>query len=1546
MRRPFRPVLKHSVTTGLLAASFFVSSATLPAFAAPGDTNSWNNGQVVQGGTYYNTPDSKTTFVNTGSGGLWVKADTTVRGLEVNGSGALTGNGGTMLFSAPGSVVRIDGTIDVSAVMGKNGFAGNGGRVFIDSAMLYQNGAIYANGRNGGSISVNTGSAIFSPNSITEARGLEGTGGRIAVRASDIVDIQRAAVLDASGKVMGELNTGLIDVSGAMVNVDGLIRANGLSASAEGGVIRLVAQGNADNCFDCTLDSVRTFSTTSAGLPMADDVFSQAEADALIARRNALLNGTLAQDGDIRISVTGQVLAQGAAGESTAVAGGNGGVIIASAVETIRIDGQLIASGGDGFDSPAITFQAPGAGGDGGLITLNALGDIVSSGHLEANGGAGGDALAPVSLADADNAVMPTALGPALSTLADVSARDGASGGAGGVITLGYGETLLNSGDIEAVGGIGGNGASASASDSATGSGVQRASAEALGGDGGTGGQGGLIVFSGAANPVGGGTVNASGGAGGRGGNASAVATAVSTTSDAGSVAKAIAGNGGLGGASGAVVAPSPATFEAAQVYRTHQGVAGHSGDASAMATARGVNQAIALTYAHTGDFGHAMADAAAQALRTVNASAVTEAGDFSETLTLANARTTADSGQGASASAQTTLGDVATGTVRATAYSEKTDAVAQALGAAGNFSAIDATANADGEDWVHAKTYVNTCNDGTSRATANARQHGQVEIDPLAEATAISGQFGTAIALANADGNWLSQAKADAITALAGDSQATANAKSFVDRADATANATSGDFGTASALSRAESTHRNKAANAISSAITGLAGVSTSQADAVVTRGWDKIANATATSLSGDYGTSTARAKADSATQWGTGAKSYATADAKTGAKGIANANADAVTTGRLAKALSKALYAAEGTASAASRAQSTANTTADALAQGVHHLQTGSGLKLANAAHDERPVPVVMPVAPTAPAIPSSTPVNTAILQTQGDELILHDGVAVLLSSAPHANPTISDHLASATVRDVNHLNGGATPAPASTGHLVVSDISGSPLTLDNTGHSALRTLTVISQGPVAVTAPIHVVDAVSVASHGALNVSQAITTTGNTPGAVLLAAGDDVIVNAALATNPLAFHGGAVVVKTTGDLVNHARINADADDSAGRVVLIADGNLINHGVISATAKDVGGQILAKAGEYAVNSATGLIQANALYGSAGYAHLHANNVALNAGTIEARGGYRGGRVLLTAGDRDQTNNARGASVPGLGSAPIFGFSDTALTPAITLLQTQIDPTLAESAINLGSLNVQGCGDGCDGRIYIAGNNQFGVADGSFLNGVEVDVTGILAAPSPPDALQSTMRRIQDNGGHAYLVTGQQIPDSRGRTRTAVETVACDAAPNNDEPDVNPNDPTHQGSEFPDDFTLPRRPVPPPSVRGFDYDLLGLFQEERPLPPPPEYRMILRLNRVEMFMSSQYLPVTEEILAMALGEYHRHRHAGDTTEEAYRHVKLYLAEAGVDADVAKAIAQGVAEGKLRASEPVLAALKAMAEAPTPTPQPLNDLQQ
>lgn len=131
--------------------SFAVSIAIFPNDAlATHPINTVNNGQIIQSGTYFNTPDSKTTFINKGSGGLWLKSGNNLRGVEVNSAGTLTNNGGTFHFYAPNDVVRLDGNIDVRAIRNSNGtYLGNGGRVFVDSAYLYQNGNIYANGING-----------------------------------------------------------------------------------------------------------------------------------------------------------------------------------------------------------------------------------------------------------------------------------------------------------------------------------------------------------------------------------------------------------------------------------------------------------------------------------------------------------------------------------------------------------------------------------------------------------------------------------------------------------------------------------------------------------------------------------------------------------------------------------------------------------------------------------------------------------------------------------------------------------------------------------------------------------------------------------------------------------------------------------------------------------------------------------------------------------------------------------------------------------------------------------------------------------------------------------------------------------------------------------------------------------------------------------------------------------------------------------------------------------------------------------------------------
>jgi hypothetical protein len=115
----------------LLAASLTLSTVALA------DVNTVNDGPIVAGGTYLNTADGKTTFKNSAGGGLWLKSGSNIRGVEVNASGSLTNNGGTVHFYAPGNVVRLDGNIDVRGIRNSQGvYRGDGGKVFVDSAYI------------------------------------------------------------------------------------------------------------------------------------------------------------------------------------------------------------------------------------------------------------------------------------------------------------------------------------------------------------------------------------------------------------------------------------------------------------------------------------------------------------------------------------------------------------------------------------------------------------------------------------------------------------------------------------------------------------------------------------------------------------------------------------------------------------------------------------------------------------------------------------------------------------------------------------------------------------------------------------------------------------------------------------------------------------------------------------------------------------------------------------------------------------------------------------------------------------------------------------------------------------------------------------------------------------------------------------------------------------------------------------------------------------------------------------------------------------------
>lgn len=343
-----------------LAASLILSG--LPAaLAGVGDVNSVNDGPNVAGGTYYNTVDGKTTFTNSGGSGLYVKAGDTVTGLEVGSNGALTNNGGHIHFDIPGQVVRLDGNINVSGILKDGAYLGNGGKVTIDSAFLYQNGQIYANGINGGMIQFNvTNMTEMGSNASIEAKGFTGTGGVVKINPDmanpGAIVIHKGAVVDTSGAVIGTYNTNLIQMNGSIVNLDGVLMANGLMPGQQGGKIDISATDS------------------------------------------------------IKIGPNGQLLANGADGINgyNPTSGGNGGEISVSTEKNLDNDGLIAANGGNGGTNPAVERgpvsndeagnpqqvslgQDGGHGGNGGTIKVSFKGSMTNNGMIEVKGGNGGN---------------------------------------------------------------------------------------------------------------------------------------------------------------------------------------------------------------------------------------------------------------------------------------------------------------------------------------------------------------------------------------------------------------------------------------------------------------------------------------------------------------------------------------------------------------------------------------------------------------------------------------------------------------------------------------------------------------------------------------------------------------------------------------------------------------------------------------------------------------------------------------------------------------------------------------------------------------------------------------------------------------------------------------------------------------------------------------------------------------------------------------------------------------------------------------------------
>lgn len=453
---PFhQPAARRLVFGLLLACTISVSGS---AFSAPGNVNATHDAQAIMAGTYYNTPGSKTTFTNSSDSGLHVRAGDTVRGVEVanptNPLGSTTGNGGWLHFNAPGQVVRIDGTVDVSGIL-KNGVLGNGGRVTINSAFLYQSGKILANGRNAGMVQIDVGAMTLKPGGRIEARGSDGLGGIVKIKTAGAVDLADASLIDTSGNRGINIDHNVIDIQGGLVNAAGVLTANGVLPSADGGKISLVSHGYA------------TPLNTNA-LQKSGTLFSASEKNQLI-ETDASLRGQ--HNGDILLSATTTFNAWGANGSSGTM---------------------------------------PSDGGKGGSILLDAKDDLIVKGFLLAPGGKGGDAtgmtIAPV-IQNSDGATSQTSIG-----------QTGGKGGTGGTVWTRYGNTLEMEGVINVRGGFGGHGGNAYANNFDPVSYRSIDFAQALGGSGGDGGTGGNVYFIGRMFPEKFNRVIVAGGVGGEGG--------------------------------------------------------------------------------------------------------------------------------------------------------------------------------------------------------------------------------------------------------------------------------------------------------------------------------------------------------------------------------------------------------------------------------------------------------------------------------------------------------------------------------------------------------------------------------------------------------------------------------------------------------------------------------------------------------------------------------------------------------------------------------------------------------------------------------------------------------------------------------------------------------------------------------------------------------------------------------------------------------------------------------------------------------------------
>jgi len=434
-----------------------LSIALVPFSYAAEPINSIQDGRIIQGGTYYNTSNAKTTFVNSGSGGLWLKSDSTVRGLEVNANGGLTNHGGTVQLYAPGNVVRIDGKLDVSGVSNGNGaFIGDGGKVYVDAGYLYHNGSILANGQNGGLVQLDVGSVTLANGAQIQAQGLNGAGGVVNINSPNLVDLRINTGINTSGQTVGAFDRNVIDIEAGAIIVQGNLRADGIASAgqgARGGTIRLISSGLSD--LQKMDETLKAASFNNPGDTSAPTITPQERGELMARNSDIIFNfdgGTLGGQVIPGTYTSGLISANGS-GDTPSSANdpsgggtraGDGGSIIMSANSNIFLGGVVQANGANGGNR-----INPYAGGNGGTISLSAGTLYTMPGSTTSvNGGSGGSSLSATGA--------------------------GAKGGDGGMMVLSYRDFWQHDGLLQANGAVGGKGSTA-----------------------GQGGQGGLVIFAG-----------------------------------------------------------------------------------------------------------------------------------------------------------------------------------------------------------------------------------------------------------------------------------------------------------------------------------------------------------------------------------------------------------------------------------------------------------------------------------------------------------------------------------------------------------------------------------------------------------------------------------------------------------------------------------------------------------------------------------------------------------------------------------------------------------------------------------------------------------------------------------------------------------------------------------------------------------------------------------------------------------------------------------------------------------------------------------------